>query len=389
MATEDRRTRAEKMRRLLEAQLAAASTAKPEPALPSKPRPGTLQAEPPTLSERVRAGLTVLLVLLLGLATACGSDSGDPNPNPQNPNPPGTLSVTSVAPTNLWLGERFTVYGTGFGTDANAPQLRFPTCEPAGCTIYIPEVISVTPTEMLVELPHVPGTAIIKRGRLRIFLDGDTASAPQMMEFGIPPSIDFEENYNYHFDPPVMRAGDSLSFIVQGWVQDHAVLTVDGGVVEIKPGVEVLEPLTGTVRIYTVFARRALGVGPVINQQSQQNVPVQIEVNGRTHMEMVRAFRVPSFEVLSSAPATIDLSNGDLVTITGTNMPGQIEVRWVSLPGGATTYTSTANGCATICDVVTAPAPAGIVPGNYQIVADLTLFEDETIVGLGNVTVVP
>ena len=389
MATEDRRTRAEKMRRLLEAQLAAVPTAETDPAMTAKPGPGRLQAEPPTLNERVRAGLAVLLVLLLGLATACGSDSGDPNPNPQNPNLPGTLSVTSVAPANLWLGDRFTVHGTGFGTDVNAPALRFPTCEPAGCTIYIPKVISVTPTEMVVEMSHVPGTAIIKRGRLRIFLDGDTASAPQMMEFGIPPSIDFEENYNYHFDPPVMRAGDSLSFILQGWVENHAVLSVDGGVVDIKPSVEVLEPLTGTVRIYTVFAPRSLGVGPVANPQSQQNVPVQIEVDGRTHMEMVRAFRVPNYEVLSSAPSTIDLSNGDLVTITGTNMPGQIEVRWVSLPGGATTYTSTANGCATTCDVVTAPAPAGIPPGDYQIVADLTMFEDETIVGLGNVAVVP
>ena len=304
MATEDRRTRAEKMRRLLEAQLRPPPRrSKPDAGYRPKPAAGHAAGRSrPTLNERARAGLLVLLVLLLGLAAACGSDSGDPNPNPQNPNPPGTLSVTSVAPTNLWLGDRFTVHGTGFGTDANAPQLRFPTCEPAGCTIYIPEVISVTPTEMLVELPHVPGTAIIKRGRLRIFLDGDTASAPQMMEFGIPPSIDFEENYNYHFDPPVMRAGDSLSFILQGWVQDHAVLTVDGGVVDIKPGVEVLEPLTGTVRIYTVFGRRVLGVGPVANAQSQQNVPVQIEVNGRTHMEMVRAFRVPSYRGAVECP---------------------------------------------------------------------------------------
>lgn len=386
MATEDRRTRAEKIRRLLEAQLAAAK------ADTTRIPPGTdtAAAEPPTMPERMQAGLTALLVLLLGLATACGSDSGDPNPNPPNPNPPGTLSVTSVTPLNPWLGETITVRGSGFGSNASALQLRFPTCEPAGCTIYIPKVLSVTPTEMQVELSHVPGTAIIKRGRLRIFLDGDTASAPAMLEFGIPPAIRFEENYNYHFDPPVMRAGDSLSFIVQGWdFSTSAVLTIDGGVVGISPGVEVLEPLTGTVRIYTVFAPRAMGTGPIAHAQSQQNVPVQIEVNGRTHSELTRAFRVPTFEVLSSAPATIDLSNGDLVTITGTSMPGQVLVRWVSLPGGATTFTSTANGCATICDVVTAPAPAGITPGSYQIVAELSIFEDETVVGLGNVTVVP
>ena len=69
MATEDRRTRAEKMRRLLEAQLTSAPAVKRPPVVPT-PRRTDAQAEPSTRDERVRAGLTALLVLLLGLATA-------------------------------------------------------------------------------------------------------------------------------------------------------------------------------------------------------------------------------------------------------------------------------------------------------------------------------
>ena len=59
MAAEDRRTRADKMRRLLEPQLAPVPAAKPA-------APADVPA--PSVEERAHTGLMVMLVLLLGLA---------------------------------------------------------------------------------------------------------------------------------------------------------------------------------------------------------------------------------------------------------------------------------------------------------------------------------
>ena len=60
MALEDRRTRADKMRRLLEPKLAPAPAAKP-----AAPAPDVPAASP---EERAGTGLLALMVLLLGLA---------------------------------------------------------------------------------------------------------------------------------------------------------------------------------------------------------------------------------------------------------------------------------------------------------------------------------
>ena len=120
---------------------------------------------------------------------------------------------------------------------------------------------------------------------------------------------------------------------------------------------------------------------------SQQQVPVSFSgEEGRVYEGLERAFRTPTYTVTSASPSTIDLSDGTQLTISGTNMPGQILVRWYS---GTTYLESTANGCADVCNSVTAPPPAGITPGTYEIVAHLSVFTQETVVGLGNVTVVP
>ena len=60
MASEDRRTRAEKMRRLLEPQMGQAPT--PKPAKPAVEEPQ------PSAEERAQTGLLALMVLLFGLA---------------------------------------------------------------------------------------------------------------------------------------------------------------------------------------------------------------------------------------------------------------------------------------------------------------------------------
>ena len=202
------------------------------------------------------------------------------------------------------------------------------------------------------------------------------------------------------FDPPVMRAGDLLSFIVQGHYPTNQLSPMIAGVAaEVindpndPPNGEPphrsteLEPLTGTWRIFVRLQPRMLGTGPIEEPASQQQVPVSFSgEEGRVYEGLERAFRIPTYTVTSASPSTIDLSEGTQVTISGTNMPGQILVRWYS---GTTYLESTANGCADVCNSVTAPPPAGITPGTYEIVAHLSVFTQETVVGLGNVTVVP
>lgn len=340
-------------------------------------------------------------------ATSCGSGGpGDQDPDPPDPDPPaGDMVITSIAPANPWLDEVITVTGSGFGTTLSRYIVRFVECEPAGCTVVTSNVLEASETQLRIRVNSPPGTAIMRRGKMRIFWDNQdgtyqNVTTAEQITFKVPPSMRLEENYDYHFDPPVMRSGDLLSFIVQGYYPINSLTPMIGGTqAEIvndpndPPGGEPphrsteLEPLTGTWRIFMRLQPRVLGSGPIAEPMSQQQLAVSFTgVEGREFQGLERAFRTPVYTVSSASPATIDLSENTLLTIAGTNMPGQVLVRWHS---GSSYLTSTANGCADVCNSVSAPPPAGITPGTYEIVAHLSIFTDETVVGLGSVTVVP
>lgn len=253
-------------------------------------------------------------------------------------------------------------------------------------------MLSVTATQLTMWLVHSGLNVSITRGRMRIYKGAGTPGvtsvvADDFMDFRIPPWVELEENYDYPFDPPVMRGGDSMSFLVVGYDPGGInQLRLDTWNAVINAPTVVNEDI-GLLRIFaTAPPTLFFGAGPIMSPDAQQMVPMSFTVNERAANLTVRAFRVPSYEVTGFTPATIDLSAGTQITISGVNMPGQVLVRWIQ---GTTELISTANGCASACNSVTAPPPAGIVPGTYEIVVHLSLFTDLTLVGLGNVTVVP
>ncbi len=351
----------------------------------------------------------LMLSGVLLFAASCGGSGGpgdqDPDPDDDDDPPAGEMVITGLAPANPWLDEVITVTGSGFGTTASRYLVRFVECEPAGCTVTTASVIEASATQLRIQINSPPGTARLKRGKLRLFwnnLDGtyNSVTTAEPITFKVPPSRDLEESYDYHFDPPAIRSGDLLSFIVQGYYPANALAATIGGLQaeiindpndpadpnEPPHRSTEIEPLTGTWRIFMRVAPTVLGTGPIAEPMSQQQVPVSFTGEaGRVHERLIRAFRTPVYTVTGASPSTIDLSEGTQLTIAGTNMPGQILVRWYS---GSTYLTSTANGCADVCNSVSAPPPAGITPGTYDIVAHLSIFTDETVVGLGSVTVV-
>ena len=358
---------------------------------------------------RVKSLDWLVLAGALLFAASCGGSSGpgdqDPDPDPDDDVPAGDMVISGISPATPWLDEEFTVTGSGFGTTPSRYTVRFVECVPDGCTVNVANVLQASETQLRIKINSPPGTARLKRGKLRLFwnnLDGTfkNVTSANEISFKVPPSMDLEENYDYPFDPPVMRAGDLLSFIVQGHYPTNQLSPMIAGVAaEVindpndPPNGEPphrsteLEPLTGTWRIFVRLQPRMLGTGPIEEPASQQQVPVSFSgEEGRVYEGLERAFRTPTYTVTSASPSTIDLSDGTQLTISGTNMPGQILVRWYS---GTTYLESTANGCADVCNSVTAPPPAGITPGTYEIVAHLSVFTQETVVGLGNVTVVP
>lgn len=344
--------------------------------------------------------------LMLALA-ACGSGSEpDPDPDPPPPPPPppsGQMIISGISPTSPWLDEVLTIHGSGFGTDISRYYIRIVDCEPAGCTVSAPTVTSATPTELKVDQKSPPGTAILRRGKVRVNWRNDDGTFTgvtyeQVIEFNVPPSIRLEDNYDYPFSPPVLRGGDLVSFIVQGHYpldmtptltvagQDATIIDPNDPVEDPAYRSKELEPLTGTWRLFVRLDPRMLGPGPFADPQAQGQVGVSYTGNGgRTFSAQTRAILAPEYTISGASPTTLDKSNGDLLTITGTNMPGQIVLRWYT---GGTYVTSNANGCADVCNSVTAPIPAGLAPGLHEVVAHLSVFTQETVAALGNVTIV-
>lgn len=345
----------------------------------------------------------VALVLVLGLAS-CGSGSDpDDDDDDDDPDPPGQFVISGITPDSPWLDQTLYIDGSGFGTDISRYTIRIVDCEPAGCTVSIPTVTAATSTRLTVDQKSPPGTAILRRGKVRVNWRNDDGTSTgvtyeQEINFNVPPSVRLEENYDYPFDPPVIRGGDLLSFIVQGFYPQEMTpaLTIDGHEAEIiDPNDPVeepdyrskeLEPLTGTWRLFVRAEARVMGSPPIAEPQAQGQVPVTFTGNGgRTFERQVRAIFAPEYSIDGASPATLDKSNGDLLTITGTNMPGQIVVRWYT---GSEYVTSNANGCADVCNSVTAPIPDGLAAGQHEVVAHLSIFTQETVAGLGSVTVV-
>jgi hypothetical protein len=343
----------------------------------------------------------LLPAVMLGLVS-CSAGS-EPDDDDDDPQPPGQMVVSGISPANPWLDEPLIINGSGFGTDVSRYIISIVDCEPAGCTVSAPKVTAASATQLTVDQKSPPGTAILRRGKVRVNWRNDdgtftSVTYGQVITFRVPPSIRLEDNYDYPFSPPVVRGGDLLSFIVQGYfpLETPGAISIAGHDAQIiepnDPAEEPeyrskeLEPLTGTWQLFVRADAWVLGPGPVAEPLAQGNVDVSFTGNGgRTFTRQIRAILAPEYTVDGASPATLDKSDGDLLTITGTNMPGQIIVRWYT---GSDYVTSNASGCTGACNSVTAPIPAELAAGSHEVVAHLSIFTQETVAALGTVTVV-
>lgn len=348
----------------------------------------------------LRPARLLLAAAMLGLAS-CSSGS-EPDDDDDDPQPPGQMVITGISPSSPWLDEVLTINGSGFGTDLSRYTITIVDCEPAGCTVSAPRVTSASATQLQVDQKSPPGTAILRRGKVRVNWRNDDGTSTgvtyePLINFKVPPSIRLEDNYDYPFDPPAVRGGDLLSFIVQGFYPAEApTLTIAGQeatIIDPNDPVEdpdyrskELEPLTGTWRVFVRADARLLAPGPIADPLAQGQVDVSFTGNGgRTFTQQTRAIVAPEYTIEGVSPTTLDKSDGDLLTITGTNMPGPIIVRWYT---GGDYVTSSATGCADVCNSVTAPIPEDLAPGQHEVVAHLSIFTQETVGALGVVTVV-
>lgn len=349
----------------------------------------------PPLAFRVRAPWVFSLLLLTTLVAACGSGGGDPDPDPDpNPNPPppppGTLAVTSVSSLNPWLGDTITVTGSGFSTTPGQNIVRFPTCTPAGaaCSLFAPVVLEATATQLKVQLPHAPMNARIATGTIRVAVSGTTATGPAMT-FRIPVAHRFIENHDYHFDPPYLRAADSLEFIVQGFNPSGGSLTIDGvaqSLLTMTPEVAEL----GQYRVTVKEPPRIMGPGLVQDPGEEFRATVRVASNGRDYTSEERAYRVPRFSLSGITPTEMSVGSLVSVSLAGYNMPGSITLVWSrEVQGNPQVGTSGTSGCSGFCDEVTGPPPPGVGEGTWTVRARFTMFLDATEYLVGTVTVAP